>query len=176
MFNFLGAIGGISSTLGSYLIVGAIGAIGGAYFTKGYEVNRYEAKIERMKADQVKEVAAQEKAYAEAYRKKEIEYNQTTSNLYKELQNEQSKTINYEKQVVYVTRPATLSPNNVCVISNGFVRLFNASASGVSTEAELSDATPSEVDFATLLSTIIENNGKYRQLADQVNALNALEK
>jgi hypothetical protein len=172
----LNLLGGISSSLGAYLVVGVVGAAGGAYLASEFEVSRYEAKIERMKADQVKEKADREKVYADAYRKKEAEYHVATSNFYKGLQNEQSKTIKYEKQVVYVTSPTTSRANSLCVINNGFVRLFNASASGMPTEAELSDSDTSEVDLTTLLSTIIENNGKYRQLVNQVLAIQEVDK
>jgi hypothetical protein len=76
---------------------------------------------------------------------------------------------NLQKQV------ALAIGSNRCAISNGFVRVYNASASGEASAPSSLDGTPSAIDTATLLSTIIENNEKYRRLADQLTQLQAFE-
>jgi hypothetical protein len=74
-----------------------------------------------------------------------------------------------QKQVTLAVGPGR------CAISNGFVRVFNASASGEATAPSGLDGTPSAIDTATLLSVAIENNEKYRRLADQLTQLQAFE-
>ena len=76
---------------------------------------------------------------------------------------------NLQKQVALAIGP------DRCAISNGFVRVYNASASGEASAPSGLDGTPSAIDTATLLSTIIENNEKYRRLADQMTQLQAFE-
>jgi hypothetical protein len=74
-----------------------------------------------------------------------------------------------QKQVTLAVGPSR------CTISNGFVRLYNSSATGEASTPSSLDGTPSAIDAATLLSIAIENNEKYRRLADQLTQLQAFE-
>jgi hypothetical protein len=74
-----------------------------------------------------------------------------------------------QKQVTLAVGP------NRCAISNGFVRLYNSSTIGEASAPSGLDGTPSTIDTATLLSVAIENNEKYRKLADQLTQLQAFE-
>lgn len=66
--------------------------------------------------------------------------------------------------------------DNQCVISAGFVRLFNASTTGESSAPSSTDGTSSTIDEATLLSVSIENNEKYLRLVDQLTKLQEFNK
>jgi hypothetical protein len=52
--------------------------------------------------------------------------------------------------------------------------LFNASATGNDTHPSDFDTTTSSVNLTEVLSAIIENHGKYREAAAQINSIRAL--
>lgn len=70
---------------------------------------------------------------------------------------------------------STIYPNT-CFVSYGFIRLFNSSATGIDSAPTEFDSTPSTVELTTVLTTIIANHGKYREAAEQINAINFLTK
>ena len=67
-----------------------------------------------------------------------------------------------QKQVTLAVGP------NRCVVSNGFVRLWDASASGEASTPSSLDGAASSIDLTQVLSVALENNEKYRKLADQL--------
>ena len=76
-----------------------------------------------------------------------------------------------EKVPVYVTPEADAR----CILPVGFVRLFNAAATGSSPDAVpappgLADSAPSGVECSVVASTVADNFGKYRSVAAQLNA------
>ena len=81
---------------------------------------------------------------------------------------------NLQKQISQAVQPTV--PNGTCTITNGFVRLYNASANGSATSPSSVDGTASGVDAATLLDVLIANNIKYNEVADQLIKLQQFEK
>ena len=141
-----------------YLIVAATSGAVVGYGAYSWTSNYYIAKIER-----ANELALKEKDDIE----------QKGDKLVVQYIDQITKVSNHnadlQKQVALAIGP------DRCAISNGFVRVYNASASGEASAPSSLDGTPSAIDTATLLSTIIENNEKYRRLADQLTQLQAFE-
>jgi len=65
--------------------------------------------------------------------------------------------------------------NSSCTIPNGFIRLYNASATGQASSPSSLDGTPTSLDLATILSVSAENNSKYLKVAEQLRELQAYE-
>ena len=63
-----------------------------------------------------------------------------------------------------------------CVVTNGFVRLFNASTTGEATSPSSTDGASSTINEAELLSVITENNDKYLKLAKKLGELQDFER
>ena len=141
-----------------YLIVAATSGAVVGYGAYSWTSNYYIAKIER-----ANELALKEKDDIE----------QKGDKLVVQYIDQITKVSNHnadlQKQVALAIGP------DRCAISNGFVRVYNASASGEASAPSSLDGTPSAIDTDTLLSTIIENNEKYRRLADQLTQLQAFE-
>ena len=142
------------------LIASLISLTGGTYLGYEYQKNYYEAKISR---DNLKQKEAYEKDLA----KKQAEKDLAITQLFKVIQSEQAKSSSYQAQA----RDLFAQSNGACNVSFGFIRLFNASATGEPTEPTTTDSATSTVDLATVLQTVIENNGKYRDAANQIEAI-----
>lgn len=142
------------------LIVMAIAAAvsfgGGWYAGTKYEKNYFEALMAREK-DQ----------YRKALAESQLKYDNAAAEYFQRIRQEQAKNAHYEKQVktLYTTG------SNSCNVTYGFIRLYNASATGESTNPQDTDHLIAPVDLATVLSTDIENHGKYREAAAQIEAL-----
>lgn len=164
--NFLSFLPG---NLPGLFISSIITFLGGIYLGYNYQTNYYEAKIS-------KDSLNQEKAYKAELTRKQSEKDLAIAQLFKALQAEQSKSSSYQSQAksLYLAN-ANSNPGPNCYVSYGFIRLFNASATGESTSSTSSDSATSPIDLATVLSTTIENHGKYRQAARQVEAIRAAE-
>ena len=149
------------------LIIAAIAAFAtfttGVYLAYNYQKNYYEAKI-------AKSEASFQKAYAEEKARGEAE----TARFFAESRNQRTRTTDYQAQVIKrnVTQPVVNS--GTCFVPYGFIRLFNASATGDDTNPADTDSTPSSVELTEVLSTIIENHGKYREASAQINSIRAL--
>lgn len=65
--------------------------------------------------------------------------------------------------------------NSQCAVPNGFVRLYNASATGQSSTPSGVDGSATALDLATILSVSVENNDKCNKIAEQLKALQAFE-
>lgn len=149
------------------LIIAAIAAFmtftTGVYLAYTYQKNYYEAKIARTELAS-QEAITKEKARGEA----------ESAAFFARARSERTRTADYQTQTNQ--RPATqpVANSNTCFVPYGFIRLFNASATGDDTNPADTDATPSPVELTEVLSTIIENHGKYREASAQIESIRAL--
>ncbi len=163
--NPLNLLSAIPSAFIAVLIASVLSGASGFYFGSSYRTNYYEAKISK---DELSRKQSYEKALA-AHQEKS---NLAVSQLFKLIQEEQSKNANYQSQVKAIYANASFGMGgNSCYVSYGFIRLFNASARGIQSNPSNTDYLRSPIDLASVLSTIIENHGKYRQVADQIESL-----
>lgn len=160
----MGAILGFLATGLNGLIVIAVTAcltfLGGGYLGYSYEKNYYEAKIAKDKIGYQAEIDKEREKGARA-----------VAQFIEQLRQEQARSAAYQSQAraLYAgIQPGIGSIN--CSISYGFIRLFNASATGENTEPTSTDDLIAPVDLATVLATSIENHGKYREAAKQIDA------
>jgi hypothetical protein len=144
-----------------YLIVAAISSIFSGYLVFNLTSDYYSAKIEHANNQAIKE-------------KDEIQQkgDRLVADYVKQINRLGSVNTSIQKQI-----PAAVRVNNdpICTVSSGFVRLYNASATGETSTPDSTDGTPSEVDIATLLNTIVENNTKYNKVAQQLIELQTFE-
>lgn len=140
------------------VIAAALSFGGGWYMGSKYEKNYFEALMAREK-DQ----------YRKALAESQLKYDNAAAEYFQRLRQEQAKNAHYERQVKNLY---TTGADN-CRVTYGFIRLYNASATGESTNPQDTDNILAPVDLATVLSTDIENHGKYREAAAQIEALKA---
>lgn len=163
----MGAILSFLATGFNGLIVLAISAVlsflGGSYLGYNYEKNHYEAKINAEKA-----------ARYEALIQSESKSSLIIARYVEQLRAEQDKNAAYQNQIRVLFSRVHSGPGDInCYVPYGFIRLHNAAATGQATEPSNTDAITSDVDLATVLSTIAQNYGKYRQASEQVEAAKA---
>lgn len=59
-----------------------------------------------------------------------------------------------------------------CAVPRGFVRLHDAAAEGVIPDTpSLADASPSGIALSTTTATVVDNYGRYHEVAEQLKAL-----
>lgn len=154
-----------------YAIVFAalLSLLGGAYLGHSYEKNYYEAKI-------AKDSLARKGAYEKALEEQQAKNQKAVEGFVSAIRVQQAKNEQYQSQVknLYASQGLGVG-SSTCRVSFGFIRLFNASASGSPTSPSSSDAITSPVDLATVLSTVIQNNGKYQDAARQIEAIKSAE-
>jgi hypothetical protein len=134
----------------------AIAFGGGAYMGSKYRTNYYEAKI-----------AKDKEIYQQALAENKAKFDLATAEYFQQIRQEQAKNIHYERQVKNLYTSG--SPN--CNVTFGFIRLYNDSATGNTSNPQSTDHLIAPVDLATVLTTDIENHGKYREAAAQIEAL-----
>jgi hypothetical protein len=162
--NLISSITGITGGIYIYLIVAAVSGAVFGYVAYSWTSDYYVAKIERANLEVEKEkVAIQQKGD-----KLVADYVSTIQQLGSVNANLQKQINNQSVQTIYVTKD---NGSHVCGVSNGFVRLYNASALGEDSTPSGSDAAPSSVDLATVLSVAAENNAKYLQVTEQLKDL-----
>ena len=163
--NPLNIFSAIPSAVIAILIASVLSASGGFYFGSSYRTNYYEAKIS-------KDELTRKQNYEKALSDQQAKNNLAVSQLFKLIQEEQNKNANYQSQVkaIYTNSYFGMGGNS-CYVSYGFIRLFNASARGAESTPSSTDYLRSPIDLASVLSTIVENHGKYRQVADQIESL-----
>jgi hypothetical protein len=160
----MGALLGFLATGFNGLIVlvisTAISFMGGAYLGHNYEKNYYEAKIAKDKGVYQEELDKERQKGADA-----------VANFLDKLRQEQKRSAAYQAQAraLYDHFQSGGSSAN-CSVTFGFIRLFNASATGENTEPTSTDNLIAPVDLAAVLATSIENHGKYREAARQIEA------
>ena len=142
------------SSIYIYIVVATISALLSGYLVFDWTSGYYSNKIEHANVQALKE-------------KNEIQQkgDQLVANYIQQIEKLNTSSNALQRQVPAVVLP---NYNNSCTISRGFVRLFNASALGEASSPSGADGATSEVDVATLLSTVIENNTKYNKVAQQL--------
>jgi hypothetical protein len=159
-------MGWLLSGFNSLIAIGLAMAIafgGGVYAGHKYEKNYYEARI-----------AKDKEAYQEALAQDKAKYDLAASDYFQQVKKEQVKNVGYQKQVRGAAYTKDIDAWNAkfgSPVSYGFIRLYNASATGETTNPANTDNLSSPVDLATVLTTTIENHGKYREVAAQIEAL-----
>ena len=143
------------ASLAVYLLLIAFGGAAGYHWTKEY----YTAKIESANAQAVREKDEIQRKGDELAAQYVNNINAITAH---------SAAVQKQVERIVVNSP--------CVIPNGFVRLYNASASGETPTPSDSDGAAAQIDLATILDTAIENNEKYNKVADQLRALQEFER
>lgn len=160
----MGALLGFLATGFNGLIVIAVSAclsfLGGIYLGHNYEKNYYEAKI-----------AKDQGAYQIALDQEREKGARAVSQFIEQIRKEQALSAYYQNQAraLYAHHQPGDSRLN-CTVSYGFIRLFNASATGENTEPASTDDLIAPVDLAAVLAASIENHGKYREAAKQIDA------
>jgi len=129
---------------------------GGAYVGSKYRTNYYEAKI-----------AKDKEVYQQALAENKAKFDLAAAEYFQQIRQEQAKNAYYQRQIKNLYSLG--SPN--CNVTYGFIRLYNDSATGSSSDPQSTDNLIAPVDLATVLSTDIENHGKYREAAAQIDAL-----
>jgi len=151
----------ILSSIYIYLIVALVSSIFSGYVVFHWTANYYTTKIEHANNQAIKEKDEIQRKGDELVVKYIRQINQLGS-----------VNASLQKQI-----PTAVRVNNdpICTVSSGFVRVYNASATGETSSPSGSDGTPSEVDLATVLSVAAENNTKYLKVAQQLLELQAFE-
>ena len=155
------------NSLMSYLLTFAISISGGLYLGHNYTKNHYEAQI-------ASEKASRQEAITQAVFSEQAKTQKATAAFISTIRSEQEKSAAYQGQAkaLYANGAFGINPGN-CAITFGFIRLFNASASGETSIPVGTDALCSPVDIASVLTTSIENHRKYREVAGQIEAIKA---
>lgn len=135
----------------------------GVYLAYNYQKNYYEAKI-----------AKQEAGFQKAYAEEKTRSEKIAAGFFARARDERSRTADYQAQRGSSISLQPMVVSGSCVVPNSFVRLFNASATGDDTHSSDFDTTPSSINLTEVLSAIIENHGKYREAAAQINSIRAL--
>ena len=183
--NLIDGLTGMVSSLYAYLIVFIASLALGGFLGYDFTSKHYQNKIAQSSLAAEREKNAIQQKGDQLVAQYVSQLNVLSDNL-ASIQKQVPKAVQIIRTVQVPMDPTKpLSPSNVesvavddnrgCVVSNGFVRLFNASASGETSSPSGDDGTPSEVDIATLLSTIAENNIKYNKVAQQLRDLQAFE-
>lgn len=133
--------------------------LGGIYLGHNYTKNGYEAQIAKQKASTAQEIISEQTKAQKA-----------AAGFISKIREEQLKSSLYQADARLVLGDSLVGGG--CYLPYGFIRLFNASATGDQTAKSSSDNIASPIDLTALLSTIIENHGKYREAARQIEALN----
>lgn len=164
MFSFL--TNGLN-TLYAILIAAAISLLGGIYLGHNYTKNYYEAQISIEKA-------SREEAVTKAISEEQAKNAKATKGFIATIRREQAKSAAYQEQAksLYDINGSGERSDN-CRVTYGFIRLFNASASGDTSYPNSTDSISAPVDLATVLSTSIENHRKYREVAGQIESIRA---
>jgi hypothetical protein len=157
--NLISSVASIGSAVYLYLIVaGVSGAIFG-YSAYSWTSDFYVAKIEKANIDAEKKVN-------DIQRKGD----QLVADYIQQIDKLSNNNASLQRQIAMAT---SHSDGSVCVVSNGFVRLYNASTTGEASSPSSADGASSGVDEATVLQVALENNDKYLKLAKKLADLQA---
>jgi len=137
--------------------------ITGVYLAYTYQQNHYEAKI-----------AKQEASYQKTFAEEKSRAEKQAASFFAKTRTERNRTTDYQAQRSSSVSLQPVVNGGSCVVPNSFVRLFNASATGDDTHSSDFDTAASTVNLTEVLSAIIENHGKYREAAAQVNSIREL--
>lgn len=160
--NLISSLTSLVGGIYIYLIVAGASAVIAGYGAYSWTSDYYEVKIEHANEQALKD-------------KNDI---QTKGDLLvadyvKQIEQLNNNNANLQRQISLAVKH---SDGSSCVVSDGFVRLYNASTTGESSAPSSTDGTSSSVDEATLLFVLTENNEKYLKLADKLTKLQEFEK
>lgn len=143
----------------NYLVIAAIASLVSGGVTYRFTADHYEAKIESANAKARDDVLSIQK-----------QGDEIVALYVKQIKDLNTKVMSYEKQ------KQSAIGSSKCDLSNGFVRLYNASAGGTTTSPSSADGASAGVDAATLFDVLIANNIKYNQVVEQLTKLQEFEK
>ena len=159
--RILSSVASVGSGIYLYLIVAGASGILVGYGAYSWTSDYYEAKIAHASLQAEKEKdAIQRKG------------DQLVADYIKQIEQLADNNANLQRQVSVAV---VHSNGSSCVVSDGFVRLYNASTTGQTSSPSRTDGASSSVDEATLLSVAIENNTRYLKIAQQLKDLQAFE-
>ena len=155
--NLISNLTGIAGGIYIYLIVAGASAVLAGYSAYAWTSDYYEVKIEH----------ANEQAL-EKQNDIQRKGDQLVADYVKQIEQLTNNNASLQRQITMAVKH---SDGSSCVVSDGFVRLYNASTTSESTAPSSIDGTSSSVDEATLLTVIAENNAKYLKIANQLTKL-----
>ena len=160
--SLLTSITSVASGIYIYLIVGACSAVVAGYGAYSWTSDYYEVKIEHANIQALKD-------------KDDIQRkgDQLVADYVKQIEQLTNNNADLQRQISLAVKH---SDGSVCMVSDGFVRLYNASTTGEGSTPSRTDGASSGVDEATLLAVITENNAKYNKVKDQLTKLQEFEK
>lgn len=142
------------------LVSSGLALLGGVYLGHQYEKNYYEAKIAKDKGAYQIELDKEREKSANA-----------VAQFLDQIRQEQKRSADYQNQARALYAHLQSGDRSLnCSVTYGFIRLFNASATGENTESTSTDELIAPVDLAAVLAASIENHGKYREAARQIDA------
>jgi hypothetical protein len=144
-----------------YLIVAAASAAVTGYAAYSWTSDYYVAKIEKSNLEAEQKVN-------DIQRKGD----QLVADYIQKIEQLGSVNASLQQQISVAVHP---SNNGTCTIDNGFIRLYNASATGQTSSPSGADGAPTSLDLATVLSVAADNNAKYLKIAEQLKELQAYE-
>jgi len=157
--NLLSSVTSFAGGAYLYIIVGACSALASGYAAYSWTSDYYQVKIEHANVQALKE-------------KDDIQRkgDQLVAQYIGQIDKLSANGASLQRQVNAAVG------NGGAVVSNGFVRLYNSSATSQASSPSGADGSPSAVDLATVLFVAIENNEKYNKLANQLIDLQAFNK
>jgi hypothetical protein len=160
--NLISSITSLAGGIYIYLIVAGLSAVIAGYGAYSWTSDYYEVKIEHANI-----MALKDKNDIQTKGDKLVaEYIQKIEQL-------GDRNASLQRQVSLAVKH---SDGSSCVVSDGFVRLYNASAASEASTPSSSDGASSRVDEATLLEVITENNNKYNLLKAKLTKLQEFER
>jgi hypothetical protein len=159
--NLLTSLTSLAGGIYIYLIVAAASAVVAGYGAYSWTSDYYQAKIAHASL-------LAEKEKDDIQRKGD----QLVADYIKQIDKLSNNNASLQRQIAMAT---SHRDGSVCVVSDGFVRLYNASTTGTTTSPSSTDGTTSRIDEAALLAVVIENNAKYLKIAQQLKDLQAYE-
>ena len=159
--NILSSVAGIGSAIYIYLIVAAVSGVVVGYSAYSWTSDYYVAKIEKSN------IEAEQKVN-DIQRKGD----QLVADYIQQINRLDSVNASFQQQISVAVRP---SNNGTCTIDNGFIRLYNASATGQTSSPSGADGASTSLDLAAVLSVAADNNAKYLKIAEQLKELQAYE-
>jgi hypothetical protein len=160
--NLISSITSLAGGVYVYLIVAGVSAVLAGYGAYSWTSDYYEVKIEHANIQALKD-------------KDDIQRkgDQLVAQYIDQITALSTNNATLQRQISLAVKH---SDGSSCVVSDGFVRLYNASTAGESSTSSSTDGASSRVDEATLLEVITENNDKYNLLKAKLTKLQEFER
>lgn len=159
--NWISSLTSLAGGIYIYLIVAATSAAVTGYAVYSWTSDYYDAKIAHASL-----MAEKEKNDIQA------KGDQLVANYIKQIDQLANRNASLQRQITLAT---VHSDGSRCVVSDGFVRLYNASTTGEASSPSRTDGASSRIDEATLLTVLVDNNNKYLKVAQQLKDLQAFQ-